>query len=143
MKNENLEIKVNRKQVFRESTDDLNHLKVACFATKEEIKNTEFIHVKILDTDIDSEDYSYASYSYDVKISEIKNLIEKAEQAGANFIAIDYHGGSEYDIYGFNLERVSPEELEAFENEKVKREKAQKANRIARLEERLKKLKEE
>lgn len=145
-KEEILEIKVNRKIVFRESTDYLPDLKAQYFATKEEIKNADYVDISNLDKNDCSRDEKGDSFcdAVELPISILKEVIEKAEKAGANFIAVDFHCDHiEYDIYGFQVARATPAELEMEKQKSVNKKKADKEAQIQELETKLKKLKGE
>lgn len=136
MKREELEIKVKKKLVFEESSEYLPDLEARYFATKEEIDKTEHISIKTLDKTF----YD----ACEIPLIEMKNLVAKAEAAGANFISIDYHGDhNEYDVYGYTIERLSQAEIDADIAKKKEVEKKGKEGRIKLLEERLVKLKSE
>lgn len=134
---EDLEIKVNRKQVFKESTEQLSHLYAKNFATKDEIENAEYIFTK--DIDLNS---CGGSGAEPISIAELRTIIDKAEKAGANFITIDYHiDHGEYDIYGYHCVRPSEKEVEEYEAKLAKVRKEAKEAKIKYLQEQIEKLK--
>jgi hypothetical protein len=133
---EDLEINVKSKTVFRESSDELRHLETEVFATKEELEKYEYVCLAFDD------DKVYQTEARIIPIQKIKELIDKAEASGANFVAIDYHcDHGEYDVYGYHVERMSQEEIDVLEAKKA--EKTKKANeaKIKQLEEQIKKIK--
>lgn len=133
---EDLEIKLYREIVFKDSTEQLSDIITRDFVTEEELINSEYQFT----TNIDKGDiYLDAT---EIPISVIREKLIKAEQAGANYISIDFHSDhGEYDIYGLKISRAKVYVIEK-ENEKqlAKAEKIKNA-RIIALEKELKKLK--
>jgi hypothetical protein len=135
---EELEIKVKAKKVFDKSSDYLPSLETEKFATKEELKNNEYVSLSFEGNEI------YQSEARIIPIEVIKQLIDEAEANGANFVAIDYHcDHQEYDVYGFLVEKMTELEIQIVEAIKAKKNKESKEQEIKRLEEKIKKLKEE
>lgn len=133
---EDLEIKVKSKTVFRESSDELKYLEAEAIATKEELKTYEYVCLEFSDNNV------YQSDAGIIPIQKIKELIDKAEASGANFVAIDYHCDHvEYDVYGYHVERMTQEEIDALEVKKAEKKKTINEAKIKQLEEEIEKLK--
>jgi len=74
----------------------------------------------------------------------MKVLIQKAEDAGANYIQIDYHcDHEEYEVYGSLLTRASQVEKEKIEQKERISKKLKVLGRIRGLEAEIGKLKRE
>lgn len=135
---EDLEIKVKSKTVFRESSDELKHLETEVFATKEELEKYEYVCLAFDDKKV------YQTEAGIIPIQKIKELIERAEASGANFVAIDYHcDHGEYDVYGYHVEKMSQEEIDVLEAKKAEKTKKANEGKIKELEEQIKRLKGE
>lgn len=133
---EDLEIKVKSKTVFRESSDEVRHLQTEVFATKEELEKYEYLYLTFDDKKV------YQTEAAIIPIQKIKELIDKAEASGANFVAIDYHcDHGEYDVYGYHVERMTQEEIDALEVKKAEKKKTINEAKIKELEEQIEKLK--
>lgn len=135
------EIVLKRKVVFEGQTEELWGIyPFIQFLNKKELKDYDD---DILDLYIRTDSYTNAE-SKDIPIEDLKRLIQQAEDAGANYIQIDYHPDHEnYEIYGSILSRPTPEEDE----DRKKKERVSKqmtiAGKIRGLEEEIKKLKKE
>ena len=132
-----LEIKLKREIVFEESSRELYSVYIEEFATKKEFKKWED------DYDGDAEVDGYInSEASDIPIKEMKDLIQKAEDAGANFISIDYHCDHvEYDIYGSKITRISDGDVLKEKEKKAISEGLKKKAKIKNLEEQIAELK--
>ena len=129
---EDLEIKVKSKTVFRESSDEVRHLQTEMFATKEELEKYEYLYLTFDDNKV------YQTEAAIIPIQKIKELIDKAEASGANFVAIDYHcDHGEYDVYGYHVERMTQEEIDALEAKKAENKKTINEAKIKQLEEQI------
>lgn len=134
---DNLEIKVKAKKVFEKPSDYLPDLEAAMFATIEELETNEYVSLSFQGNEV------YQTEAQIIPISAIKQLIEEAEDSGANFVTIDYHcDQGEYVVYGFLVEKMIDTEIKVLEALKAKKEKVAKEQEIKRLEEKIKKLKE-
>jgi hypothetical protein len=133
-------IRLKRENVYTESSMDLYSLdKFKRFMTQEEIDRYE--QDGDVDIELVPEDYGDAE---DIPIELLKEMIEKAEKAGANYIQVDWHcDHGEYDIYGYNITRFTKEQEEA--REKVERvgEKMKISGKIRNLEAQIEELKKQ
>jgi len=124
-----LEIKLKREIVFEDNSEELYDVMVRYFGTKEEIKryNDSCDVVATVDTYINSE-------AKDIPIQVMKDLIQKAEDAGANFIQIDYHcDHEEYEVYGSKITRLDEAEILKIKKKKVLLTKKQNEETITNL----------
>lgn len=84
---------------------------------------------------------------FDSEPVAIKDVIEallEMNSKGANYVCIDWHcDHRELEIVGLEFRHATPEEIEGYEKSKSEKEKKDKEFEISRLEERLRKLKEE
>ena len=134
-----LEIKVNRKLVYKKSTEYINDLTSKYFATADEVANYEYIYVDTID-----KNECRVADAAEISIKELKKIIEKVEKTGANFIAIDFHGDhGEYDIYGFEMVRAQPKEIEENDKTIAEAKEEKKATKIAELQAQIDKIKSE
>jgi len=96
-----------------------------------------------LDLDIHVEnDIPFVSEAYDISISLMKEFIEKAENAGSNYVKIDWDGHHQtYHVSGSKISRMTDDEIK--EKEKIKRirKKMQISGEISGLEYKIKQLK--
>jgi len=143
------EIQIIRELVLRESTEELCRLKAFFFATDEEKKNDEKNHDYLYSSNInknvkiEGRGIEYCD-AVEIPINVLKDIIERAEKVGANFIALDYHEDhGEYDIYALKSNRATKADISAMKRAKNKLVKEMKANQIKQLESTLKKLKGE
>lgn len=133
---DDLEIKVNRELVSKDSTGDLENIKSIEFATEEEIKGSDYQFT----TDIDKGDIFIDTL--EAPISVIREMLDEAEKAGANYVSIEYHcDHMEYDIYGLKIERASAEVVDEQRENEMILEEAKKMAKISELEKELKELK--
>jgi len=130
---EDLEIKVNRELVFKESTEQLSDIISREFATDEELQNSEYQFT----TNIDKGNiYLDAT---EVPISVIRKMLNKAEKAGANYVSIDFHcDHGEYDIYGLKISRATAKVINEEREKELILMEAKKNARILALEKELK-----
>jgi hypothetical protein len=129
-----LEIKLKRKVVFQESSEQLYDAFAMQFATIKEMTK----HQGDVDCDVDKWTDSEAG---DIPIESMKALIQKAEDAGANFIQIDWHcDHEEYDVYGSKITRVDEEGLKRIAEKEATRLDLVRLNEIKTLKKRLEKL---
>ena len=133
---EELEIKVNRELVFEESSHELLDLKSFMFSTSEEREKAEYIYL----TDIDKGEIYLEAI--EIPISDLREMLDKAEDAGANFVSIDYHcDHMEYDVYGLKIERASTEDVKVDKEKEEANAELVKQEEIERLEKKLGELK--
>tara|TARA_R110000851_G_scaffold152826_3_gene294629 strand:- start:12 stop:359 length:348 start_codon:yes stop_codon:yes gene_type:complete len=112
-----MEINLKRKIVFEQSSEELYDAFNRKFLNKEEIESDNEHYNVYTDSDTDSD-------ARDISIEDMKELIQKAEDAGANFIQIDYHcDHSEYNIYGSLITRATDEEVNEQKRKEVNNEK--------------------
>ena len=125
-----MEIVLKRKVVFKESSKELwGPLPWYKLLTKKEISRDR----KEGDVDVYT-DSNTNSDAIDIPIEDMKALIQKAEDAGANYIQIDYHcDHEEYDIYGSLITRPTEEEVAKRVSEEKKIFEKQKQDAIKRL----------
>tara|TARA_R110000796_G_scaffold248124_1_gene374528 strand:- start:7943 stop:8353 length:411 start_codon:yes stop_codon:yes gene_type:complete len=134
-----MEVILNREVVFNESSSELwGDLPWHQFLTRKEILRSDRARCGIdvyASSDTDSE-------AGDIPIEDMKALIQKAENAGANYIQIDWHcDHEEYDVYGSRISRKSKEELDKYKKNKSDSKKLEKIARIETLEAEIKRLK--
>jgi hypothetical protein len=131
-----LEVKIEREIVFKESTENLDFLKAIDFATEKEIVNSDFQFT----TPIDKGEIYFDAI--EAPISTIRKMLDKAEEAGANYVSIDFHcDHGEYDIYGLKISRASSKVVDEERESEMILDEAKKNARISELEEELKQLK--
>tara|TARA_R110000772_G_scaffold17946_3_gene50000 strand:+ start:147050 stop:147454 length:405 start_codon:yes stop_codon:yes gene_type:complete len=134
-----MEIKLKRKVVFEESSEELwGAYPWFQFLTKGEIKryNDDCDVDVIIDSETNGE-------SKDIPIEDLKALIQKAEDAGANFIQIDYHcDHEEYDVYGSLVTRATEGELQELVTKENEQKEKEKQARIKHLQEEIEQLKQ-
>jgi len=135
-----MEIILNRKVVFEGQSEELyGSYPWRKFLTKKEIERDD----EECDVDVYTDSYT-DSDSKDIPIEDIKALIQKAEDAGANYIQIDYHcDHEEYEIYGSHISRKTKKEVDKYNKVKSVSEKMKKMGKIRALEAELKNLKNE
>jgi len=130
------EIILKRKVVLEESSEELYNVMVQYFGTKEEIErynNNYDVHATV-DTYTNSD-------ASDIPIEVMKDLIQKAEDAGANFIQIDYHcDHEEYEVYGSKITRLDEPEILKIKKKKALLRKKQNEERIANHQKQINKL---
>lgn len=133
---EELEVSAKAKKVFEENSDYISDLQKEVIATKEELDKYEYVSLSF------EGDNVYLTDGNIIPIQKLKELIERAEASGANFVAIDYHSDhDEYEVYGYYVERMTQDEIDVIDA--IKAENTKKANeaKIKRLEEQIEKLK--
>ena len=132
---DNLEIKLKREIVFEGNSEELYGIFADRFSTKEERDKYEYEIDAYTDNDTDSE-------ARDIPIEDMKALIQKAEDAGANFISIDYHcDHEEYDIYGSKISRISDIDVIKEKKKQAIAEALKKKDKIRNLEDQIAELK--
>lgn len=131
-----INIAVKAKKVFSESSEYLPELESFFFATEEEKKESENIYLSFHGDDV------YSSESQIIHIDELRNILDRAEKAGATFVTVNFHSDHlEYDVVGYNLTRLSENELNILESlENAKKEKI-KQEKIKKLEQEIERLK--
>lgn len=132
-------IKLKREIVFEQSSDELYSKHLEAFATEEELEvwREDYELDVVIDIDTDSE-------AEDIPIEEMKALIQRAEDAGANFISIDYHCDHiEYDIYGSKISRLSGSDSKKIDDAKKLKKEDEKQRKIDYLRRELAKLEDE
>lgn len=134
------EIWLKRKVVFEGRSEELyGTYPFHQFLTKAEIDRDS----KHCDIDVYPDSYTDAE-AKDISIEAMKVLIQKAEDAGANYIQIDYHcDHEEYEVYGSLLTRASQVEKEKIEQKERISKKLKVLGRIRGLEAEIGKLKRE
>ena len=84
---------------------------------------------------------------FDSEPVSIKDVIEslvEMNSKGANYVCIDWHcDHRELEIVGLEFRHATPEEIGEYEKSKLEKENRDKEFEISRLEDRLRKLKEE
>jgi hypothetical protein len=136
---EEKEIVLKREVVFQKSSGELWGVYPWLDLLKEEDKNAW--QDDKLDLNIYTDSYTHAD-SKDIPIKEMKKLIVEAENAGANYIQIDYHcDHEEYDIYGSKITLPEPLEEEKILNKIRISKKMALAGKIRNLQAQIKELK--
>lgn len=135
------EIILKRKVVFEQSSEELwGPYPWMQFLNIEEFKAWQ---KDKLDLHIYTDSYTDAE-SKDIPIVIMKALIKKAEDAGANYIQIDYHcDHEEYDIYGSQITRATEDEVEEQKRKERVSEKMKISGAIRGLEAKIKELKKQ
>ena len=79
-----------------------------------------------------------------VKIDELITILQELKENGANYVACDWHcDHQELDVYGFNYEKSTVEEVQAIEDAAKAKKELLKQRQIKEMEEKLAKLKAE
>ena len=132
-----MEVRLKRKIVFEDTSEELwGVYPYRKLITKKELSTYENDGGDVYtSSDTDSE-------ARDIPIEDMKALIQKAEDAGANFIQIDWHcDHDEYNIYGSLITRATDEENADYEEAQVIKKQLEKEREIKQLEAKLLKLK--
>jgi len=139
--NGEFQIDVKTKEVFKGSSEYLPDVEFDYFIRSEEksqISEDDFRCLRFHGDDV---------YQLDARIiplQDLKTLIEKAENSGANFVVVDYHVDHfDYNIIGFEITRMDEKEILVAESLEKAREEKNKQEQIKKLEEQMKKLKGE
>ncbi len=136
---EDLEIKITREHYISESTRQLSDLLTEQFVTSDEVNSHEYIYT----SSIDKNECRLSDASM-ISIEDLKKIIKKVEDTGATHVAIDYHcDHDEYDIHGFKVERASDETIRVWKEMEELKASRVKAEEIAKLEKKIKSLKNE
>ena len=137
---EEKEIILKRKVVFEGNSGELyGTYPFRKFLTKEEIERDD----EHCDVDVYTDSYTDAD-SKDILIEDMKALIKKAEDAGANYIQIDYHcDHEEYEIYGSLITRATEDEINEKKRKEAVSEKMKICEQIRGLEAKLEELKKQ
>jgi hypothetical protein len=131
-----IEIKLKREVVFEEASDELYDVMEHYFGTKEEIEQYQ----ESCDVIATVDTYTNSD-SKDIPIKDMKELIQRAEDAGANFIQIDYHcDHEEYEVYGSKITRLDEEAIIKLEKKKADKAEMVRLDKIKVLKDRLAKL---
>jgi len=126
---EEIIVNVKAEKVIDISSEYLVELERNYLATTEELSKDEYVNIKFNGDDV------YASDSQIIPIVELKKLIEKVENAGANFIAIDFHTDHlEYDILGYRISRMTDNEVQVVKQMKLLEKEKSKLFKIQELE---------
>jgi len=135
-----IEIKVNKEEVYYNSTEELTFLKTQQFATREELDTEKDVYTK----DILKGKFNGEPISLEIPIEYLEGVVQKVKEAGANFISIDFHGDHvEYDIYGYKITRASVEESIADDEWEKARMQEKLESEIKQLENRINVLKQQ
>ena len=79
-----------------------------------------------------------------VAIKDVIETLVEMNSKGANYVCIDWHcDHRELEIVGLEFRHATPEEIGEYEKSKLEKENRDKEFEISRLEDRLRKLKEE
>lgn len=137
---EEKEIILKRKVVFQGNSEEL----YGAYPFRKLLTKKEFERYnEYCDISVYTDSYTDAN-SRDISIEDMKALIKKAEDAGANYIQIDYHcDHEEYDIYGSLITRPTKEEDEEIKRVKRVGEKMKISGRIRNLEAQIEELKKQ
>ena len=125
---EEIEIKIKTDLVFEGNSEYLPSIMEQEFVTKDELKRYgEYITVNDVDC-------TFYGDSEAIRIKEMRELLDEAEEAGANFVSIDYHCDHyEYEVYGHKVTRLEPEEVLDIKKQKIAIKKKKNEERIADL----------
>jgi hypothetical protein len=79
-----------------------------------------------------------------VSIDVLINSLQELKSNGANYVSCDWHCDHvELDLYGVQYRLATPEEIEAFKQSQKLKKEDEKKREIERLEQKLKRLKDE
>ena len=129
------EIKVKVDTVYYESSEELVQLMNQYFMTESEKQNDGDEVDIYVDVNFERSD------ALPIPIGVMKQMIQDAEDKGANFICVDYHCDHiEYDIYGLKIERLDEVEVKKLNKQAEIKAETERLAKIDRLQQQIKRL---
>jgi hypothetical protein len=122
------EIKVKVDAVYYESSEELVQIMNQYFMTESEKQNDDDEVDIYVDVNFEQSD------ALPIPIGIMKQMIQDAEDKGANFICVDFHcDHMEYDIYGLKIDRLDEVDVEKLNKQAEIKAETERLVKIAKL----------